>query len=175
MYPKFGKPSTALRLLRQADLLTGLVFISYLGDEYQTQPQTWPGLGLRCLSDCCSLERSTTDIFVPWGLSVEATAKTTVNKLHVQQNRSRCLLTCLSLAFLKGRGKGGLTVADGKALHSLLYTFLMWWSNVKYSECTKLHFAITLKIHLAEWAFTLHELCFCKRCARIACFVFHCR
>lgn len=32
----------------KADLLTGLVFISYLGDAYQTQPQTWSGLGTVC-------------------------------------------------------------------------------------------------------------------------------
>lgn len=74
----------------KADLLTGLVFISYLGDAYQTQPQTWPGLGLRCLSDCLSLGWSSADVFVPRGLSIEAVAKTTANKLHVQQNRSRC-------------------------------------------------------------------------------------
>lgn len=86
----------------KADLLTGLVFISYLGDAYQTQPQTWPGLGLHCLSDCLSLGWSSTDVFVPRGLSIEAVAKTTANKLHVQQNRSRCWLTCLSLAFLQG-------------------------------------------------------------------------
>lgn len=90
-----------------ADLLTGLVFIPYLGDAYQTQPQTWTGLGLYYLSDCLSLGWSSTDIFVPWGLSIEAATKTTANKLHVQQNRSRCRLTCLSLAFLRGRARGG--------------------------------------------------------------------
>lgn len=89
----------------QADLLTGLVFIPYLGDAYQTQPQTWPGLGLCCLSDSCSLGGSTTDVFVPWGLRVKATTKTRANQLHVQQNRSHCLLTYLSLAFLKGTGE----------------------------------------------------------------------
>lgn len=67
----------------QADLLTGLVFIPYLGDAYQTQPQTWPGLGLHCLSDWCSLGWSTTDVFAPWGQSIEAATKTTANKLYV--------------------------------------------------------------------------------------------
>lgn len=74
----------------KADLLTGLVFISYLGDAYQTQPQTWPGLGLHRLSDCLSLGWSSADVFVPRGLGIEAVAKTTANKLHVQQNRSHC-------------------------------------------------------------------------------------
>lgn len=110
----------------KADLLTGLVFISYLGDAYQTQPQTWPGLGLHCLSDCLSLGWSSADVFVPRGLSIEAVAKTTANILHVQQNRSRCWLTCLSLAFLQGRTRRDLN-AGGR---------LLLWTN---KGCTLAH------------------------------------
>lgn len=110
----------------KADLLTGLVFISYLGDAYQTQPQTWPGLGLHCLSDCLSLGWSSADVFVPRGLSIEAVAKTTANKLHVQQNRSHCWLTCLSLAFLQGRTRRDLN-AGGR---------LLLWTNTCVHTCT---------------------------------------
>lgn len=113
----------------KADLLTGLVFISYLGDAYQTQPQTWPGLGLRCLSDCLSLGWSSTDVFVPRGLSIEA--KTTANKLHVQQNRSRCWLTCLSLAFLQGTSREAWMLGEdqgsGSGGCSLLPHPINWW------------------------------------------------
>lgn len=148
-----------LRPSRQADLLTCLVFISYLGDAYQTQPQTWPGLGLRCLSDCSSLGWSTEDIFVPWGLSIEATTKTTANKLHVHQNRSCCWLTCLSLAFLQGGVKGGLsTWADEQcweritlSLHFILtklrvYTSSHNWSNDTWSCKVFRRVTVTLKI-----------------------------
>lgn len=85
------------------DLLTGLVFIPHLRDAYQTLPQTWPGPGLRRLSDCCSLSCSIADVFVP-----------PANKVHVLENRSRCRLTCLSLAFLQGRERERECVREGE-------------------------------------------------------------
>lgn len=136
---RLESPPLPLRLSRQADLLTGLVFIPYLRDAYQTQPQTWPGLGLHCLSDCCSLGWSTADVFAPRGLSVEAAAQTTANKVHVQQNRSRCLLTCLSLAFLQGREERAWVLeqmsSSGRALHTPLHFLYLMKNSIMLPVC----------------------------------------
>lgn len=102
---------------------------------------------------CCPPSWSTTDIFASWGLSIDAATKITANKLNAQRNRSRCLLTCLSLALLQGKAKRLECLSRSAALREPYTVLYFLFDEVKENIAGLHSVIISWIIHLADCAF----------------------